>query len=138
MPAGARFEAFRARDEGIGYMDLCWPAVCIVEMKAPEGESPAGHVDCLSPSVADTGFQARLEADEVGRTIVEGAVRATPRRPARRPDRGGGHTPRANRVARADQASPRDPRDVRSGPHHHQPRYASIASPAPGGPDPSV
>lgn len=38
------------------------------------------RVNCVSPAVTDTAFQARLEADEVGRRIVEGAVRATPMR----------------------------------------------------------
>ncbi len=33
---GARFEEFGARDEGAGYMDLYWPGVAIVEMKAPK------------------------------------------------------------------------------------------------------
>ena len=36
MAAGARFEEFGVRDEGAGYMDLYWPGVCIVEMKAPK------------------------------------------------------------------------------------------------------
>jgi 2-hydroxycyclohexanecarboxyl-CoA dehydrogenase len=44
------------------------------------------RVNCVSPSVTDTGFQARLEADEVGRKIVEGAVRATPMRRVGRPE----------------------------------------------------
>lgn len=34
--AGARFEEFGSRDEGTGYMDLYWPEVCIIEMKAPK------------------------------------------------------------------------------------------------------
>ncbi len=38
------------------------------------------RVNCVSPSVTETPFQERLEADEVGRRIVEGAVRATPMR----------------------------------------------------------
>ena len=36
MQAGARFEEFGARDEGSGFMDLYWPDVVIVEMKAPK------------------------------------------------------------------------------------------------------
>jgi hypothetical protein len=36
MASGARFEEFGVRDEGAGYMDLYWPDVCIVEMKAPK------------------------------------------------------------------------------------------------------
>ena len=35
MAAGARFEEFGDRDEGSGFMDLYWPDVAIVEMKAP-------------------------------------------------------------------------------------------------------
>lgn len=38
------------------------------------------RVNCVSPSVTDTAFQARLEADDLGRKIVEGAVKATPMR----------------------------------------------------------
>ncbi|MBM3665614.1 MAG: SDR family oxidoreductase [Actinobacteria bacterium] len=38
------------------------------------------RVNCVSPSVTDTAFQARLEEDDLGRKIVEGAVRATPMR----------------------------------------------------------
>lgn len=34
--AGARFEEFGARDAGSGFMDLYWPGVAIVEMKAPK------------------------------------------------------------------------------------------------------
>lgn len=34
--AGARFEEFGSRDAGDGYMDLYWPEVCIIEMKAPK------------------------------------------------------------------------------------------------------
>jgi len=36
MQAGARFEEFGSRDEGSGFMDLYWPDVVIVEMKAPK------------------------------------------------------------------------------------------------------
>ena len=35
MAAGARFEEFGDRDEGSGFMDLYWPDVAIIEMKAP-------------------------------------------------------------------------------------------------------
>lgn len=38
------------------------------------------RVNCVSPAVTDTAFQSRLEADDVGKKIVEGAVRATPMR----------------------------------------------------------
>ena len=38
------------------------------------------RVNCVSPSVTETAFQARLEEDDLGRKIVEGAVRATPMR----------------------------------------------------------
>lgn len=41
MAAGAAFEQFGSRDKGSGYMDLHWPEVCIVEMKAP----PVGRSD---------------------------------------------------------------------------------------------
>lgn len=44
------------------------------------------RVNCVSPSVTDTAFQARLEADDLGRKIVEGAVRATPMRRVGQPD----------------------------------------------------
>lgn len=36
MKVGARFEEFGDRDEGSGFMDLYWPDVVIVEMKAPK------------------------------------------------------------------------------------------------------
>ncbi len=36
MAAGARFEEFGTRDAGAGFMDLYWPGVAIVEMKAPK------------------------------------------------------------------------------------------------------
>lgn len=36
MAAGARFEEFGVRDAGAGFMDLYWPGVAIVEMKAPK------------------------------------------------------------------------------------------------------
>ncbi len=36
MAAGATFEQFGARDDGSGFMDLYWPGVAIVEMKAPK------------------------------------------------------------------------------------------------------
>ncbi len=35
MAAGARFEEFGDRNEGSGFMDLYWPDVAIIEMKAP-------------------------------------------------------------------------------------------------------
>ncbi len=35
MAAGARFEEFGGRDDGSGFMDLYWPGVAIIEMKAP-------------------------------------------------------------------------------------------------------
>lgn len=38
------------------------------------------RVNCVSPAVTDTAFRERMEADDVGRKIVEGAVRATPMR----------------------------------------------------------
>lgn len=41
------------------------------------------RVNCVSPAITRTPFEARLRADPVGARIVEGAVRATPmRRPA--------------------------------------------------------
>jgi hypothetical protein len=36
IEAGASFEHFGTRDEGSGFMDLYWPGVVIVEMKAPK------------------------------------------------------------------------------------------------------
>lgn len=36
LEAGARFEEFGVRDAGGGFMDLCWPGNCIIEMKAPK------------------------------------------------------------------------------------------------------
>ncbi len=36
MAAGATFEQFGTRDDGSGFMDLYWPGVAIVEMKAPK------------------------------------------------------------------------------------------------------
>lgn len=44
------------------------------------------RVNCVSPAVTDTAFRSRMEADEVGRKIVEGAVRATPMRRTGTPD----------------------------------------------------
>jgi 2-hydroxycyclohexanecarboxyl-CoA dehydrogenase len=44
------------------------------------------RVNCVSPAVTDTGFKDALEADPVGKKIVEGAVRATPMRRSGRPD----------------------------------------------------
>ena len=41
IEAGASFEHFGTRDEGSGFMDLYWPGVVIVEMKAPK-ESQSG------------------------------------------------------------------------------------------------
>jgi hypothetical protein len=35
LAAGARFEEFGDRNEGSGFMDLYWPDVAIIEMKAP-------------------------------------------------------------------------------------------------------
>lgn len=35
MAAGARLEEFGGRDDGSGFMDLYWPGVAIIEMKAP-------------------------------------------------------------------------------------------------------
>lgn len=35
MAAGARLEEFGGRDDGSGFMDLYWPDVAIIEMKAP-------------------------------------------------------------------------------------------------------
>lgn len=36
IASGARFEEFGTRDAGSGFMDLYWPGVAIVEMKAPK------------------------------------------------------------------------------------------------------
>jgi 2-hydroxycyclohexanecarboxyl-CoA dehydrogenase len=44
------------------------------------------RVNCVSPAVTRTSFADRLEADPVGRRIVEGAVRATPMRRAAVPE----------------------------------------------------
>ena len=44
------------------------------------------RVNCVSPSVTDTAFQARMEEDDLGRKIVEGAVQATPMRRVGQPD----------------------------------------------------
>jgi 2-hydroxycyclohexanecarboxyl-CoA dehydrogenase len=44
------------------------------------------RVNCVSPAVTETAFEARLREDEVGRRIVEGAVRAAPMRRAARPE----------------------------------------------------
>ena len=44
------------------------------------------RVNCVSPAVTDTAFKDALEADPVGKKIVEGAVRATPMRRTGRPD----------------------------------------------------
>jgi len=44
MTAGAHLEQFGSRAQGSGYMDLWWPDVCIIEMKAPkEGRRLAEH-----------------------------------------------------------------------------------------------
>ena len=44
------------------------------------------RVNCVSPAVTATGFEARLRADPIGARIVEGAIRATPMRRAARPE----------------------------------------------------
>jgi 2-hydroxycyclohexanecarboxyl-CoA dehydrogenase len=44
------------------------------------------RVNCVSPALTRTAFEARLRADPVGRRIVEGAVRATPLRRAAEPE----------------------------------------------------
>jgi len=44
------------------------------------------RVNCVSPAVTRTAFAERLEADPVGRRIVEGAVRAAPMRRAAEPE----------------------------------------------------
>jgi 2-hydroxycyclohexanecarboxyl-CoA dehydrogenase len=43
------------------------------------------RVNCVSPAVTETAFEARLREDPVGMRIVEGAVRAAPMRRAARP-----------------------------------------------------
>ncbi len=44
------------------------------------------RVNCVSPAVTETAFEARLREDPVGGRIVEGAIRATPMRRAARPE----------------------------------------------------
>ena len=44
------------------------------------------RVNCVSPAVTETAFEARLREDPVGSRIVEGAIRATPMRRAARPE----------------------------------------------------
>ena len=44
------------------------------------------RVNCVSPALIQTAFEARLRADPMGARIVEGAIRATPMRRAGRPD----------------------------------------------------
>ena len=48
--AGATFEQFGPRDEGIGFMDLYWPGVAIVEMKAPK---ESGRLDAHRAQALD-------------------------------------------------------------------------------------
>jgi 2-hydroxycyclohexanecarboxyl-CoA dehydrogenase len=43
------------------------------------------RVNCVSPAVTETAFEERLRESEVGRRIVEGAIRAAPMRRAARP-----------------------------------------------------
>ncbi|MGD9734777.1 MAG: SDR family NAD(P)-dependent oxidoreductase [Solirubrobacterales bacterium] len=43
------------------------------------------RVNCVSPSVTETGFEQGLRDDPVGARVVEGAIRATPMRRAGRP-----------------------------------------------------
>ena len=43
--AGATFELFGPRDEGVGFMDLYWPGVTIIEMKAPRESGRVNHDD---------------------------------------------------------------------------------------------
>jgi 2-hydroxycyclohexanecarboxyl-CoA dehydrogenase len=44
------------------------------------------RVNCVSPAVTRTAFEARLREDPVGARIVEGAIRATPMKRAAEPD----------------------------------------------------
>jgi 2-hydroxycyclohexanecarboxyl-CoA dehydrogenase len=44
------------------------------------------RVNCVSPAVTETAFEARLREDPVGRRIVEGGVKAAPMRRAGRPE----------------------------------------------------
>lgn len=48
--AGATFEQFGPRDEGVGFMDLYWPGVAIIEMKAPK---ESGRLDAHRAQVLD-------------------------------------------------------------------------------------
>ncbi|MDO8731915.1 MAG: hypothetical protein Q7L55_04990 [Actinomycetota bacterium] len=50
IEAGAVFEQFGPRDEGIGFMDLYWPGVAIVEMKAPK---ESGRLDAHRAQALD-------------------------------------------------------------------------------------
>ncbi|MDD2818718.1 MAG: hypothetical protein PHN51_09610 [Candidatus Nanopelagicales bacterium] len=50
IEAGATFEQFGPRDEGVGFMDLYWPGVTIVEMKAPK---ESGRLDSHRAQVLD-------------------------------------------------------------------------------------
>ena len=71
-----------------GECDLLRPGVDGVKFKglAREEARYGVRVNCVSPAVTDTGFREALEADPVGRKIVEGAVRATPMRRTGTPD----------------------------------------------------
>lgn len=44
------------------------------------------RVNCVSPAVTRTPFEARLRDDPVGARIVEGAIRATPMRRSAEPE----------------------------------------------------
>ena len=78
-----------ARTGGWGEAVYAGAKAAVVAFSKSLAREVARHgvrVNCVSPAVTETAFEARLRDDPVGVRIVKGAVRASPMRRAARPD----------------------------------------------------